>query len=411
MRDISPSLISGWHECKVEDVASSEKNALATGPFGSAISSKYFIGCGVPVIRGSNLSADVGKRLIDSDIVFVNQEKAKEFIRSVARKGDLIFTCWGTINQIGYVDKNSKYEEYIVSNKQMKLTPDTRKANPEFLYYLFSAPDKQFEIISNGIGAAVPGFNLGQLKKITLLLPSLEEQKAIASILSSLDDKIDLLHRQNKTLEAMAETLFRQWFVEEAEEDWKKGTINNLIEFNPARKLTKGEIAPYLEMAALSTDTFNPDGWYPREFSSGTKFANGDTLLARITPCLENGKTAYVTFLEDDQVAWGSTEYIVMRPKGNLHPFFAYSLARNSDFRDYAEGCLAGSSGRQRVDVNHLKDYKISIPSATRISSYNAFAKSITPKLHANSQQIRTLGTLRDTLLPKLMSGEVRVEH
>jgi type I restriction enzyme S subunit len=165
-----------------------------------------------------------------------------------------------------------------------------------------------------------------------LNLPPIKEQKSIASVLSSLDDKIDLLHRQNKTLEAMAETLFRQWFVEEVENDWEEGTIYDLIEFNPTRKLAKGEMAPYLEMAALSTYTFNPDGWYLREFSSGTKFTNGDTLLARITPCLENGKTAYVTFLENDQVAWGSTEYIVMRPKGNLHPFFAYSLARNSDF-------------------------------------------------------------------------------
>ena len=93
-------------------------------------------------------------------------------------------------------------------------------------------------------------------------------------------------------------------------------------------------------------------------FSSGTKFINRDTLLARITPCLENGKTAYVTFLDKNQVGWGSTEYIVMRPKGELHPFFAYALARNTDFRAYAEGCLAGSSGRQRVEIQHLKKFQ-----------------------------------------------------
>lgn len=283
--------------------------------------------------------------------------------------------------------------------------------NQDFIWYQII--DDRFKDYVEAIhtGTSIPHISMNQIGDYKVTLPPLSEQKAIASVLSSLDDKIDLLHRQNKTLEAMAETLFRQWFVEEVEDDWKEGTISDLIEFNPARKLAKGKIAPYLEMAALSTNTFNPDGWYPREFSSGTKFINGDTLLARITPCLENGKTAYITFLEDEQVAWGSTEYIVMRPKGNLHPFFAYSLARNSDFRDYAEGCLAGSSGRQRIDVDHLKDYKISIPSATRIKNYNAFAESITPKLHANSQQIRTLETLRDTLLPKLMSGEVRVDY
>jgi type I restriction enzyme S subunit len=162
-------------------------------------------------------------------------------------------------------------------------------------------------------------------------------------------------------------------------------------------------------MAALSTSTFSPDGWYDREFSSGTKFINGDTLLARITPCLENGKMTFVTFLKPDQVGWGSTEYIVMRPKTFLHPFFAYTLARNHDFRDYAEGCMEGSSGRQRVNVDHLKNYGIKIPSKEIIIEFNFFAESAVQKLHANSEQIRTLEKLRDTLLPKLMGGEVRV--
>lgn len=258
-------------------------------------------------------------------------------------------------------------------------------------------------------GSRMPRADWNFLKNTEWTIPEYDEQKAIAAVMSSLDDKIDLLHRQNKTLEAMAGTLFRQWFIEEAQEDWEKGTIADLIEFNPSRKLAKGTNAPYLEMAALSTTTFNPDEWYYREFSSGTKFINGDTLLARITPCLENGKTAYITFLENGEVAWGSTEYIVMRPKENLHSFFAYTLARNDDFRDYAEGCLEGSSGRQRVDVAHLKNYGVKIPSGTVINKFNSFAESIVPKLHSNFFQIRTLENLRDTLLPKLMSGEVRV--
>lgn len=204
----------------------------------------------------------------------------------------------------------------------------------------------------------------------------------------------------------MAETLFRQWFVES-----ENGfcPVSDLAEFNPIRKLTKGTLAPYLEMAALSKTTFNPESWYSREFSSGTKFINGDTLLARITPCLENGKTAYVTFLQEGEVAWGSTEYIVMRPKENLHPFFAYVLARNSDFRDYAEGCMEGSSGRQRINVDHLKNYEIAIPSKEALQQFNDCASSITPKLHANFLQLKSLGKLRDCLLPKLMSGEVKV--
>ncbi len=282
-------------------------------------------------------------------------------------------------------------------------------ADPYYVGYNLQSPNWYEYVDAIAGGSAQPGANAKQLGSFKFLLPTLAEQKAIASVLSSLDDKIDLLHRQNKTLEAMAETLFRQWFIED--ESINDVTINELIEFNPKRTLAKGTQATYLEMAGLSTQNFNATGYYIREFSSGTKFIQQDTLLARITPCLENGKSGYVTFLNENEVGWGSTEYIVMRPKAHLHPLMAYVLTRNQDFRDYAEGCMEGSSGRQRVNVDHLKEYKIGNPSYPVIQKFNDYLKSIESKLIYNSKQIQTLEKLRDTLLPKLMSGEVRVEY
>jgi len=327
----------------------------------------------------------------------------EKFKNKVLPPKSVIVTCIGS--DMGKVVMNTVE---VITNQQINsIIPDTKVVDSDFLYYCLV---DMYDMLRayGGDGTAVPIVNKGDFENLQTSLPEHPEQKAIASVLSSLDDKIDLLHRQNKTLEAMAETLFRQWFVEEAQEE---KIIADLINFNPTRKLAKGMSAPYLEMAALSTTTFAPEGWYDREFSSGTKFVNGDTLLARITPCLENGKTAFITFLEPDQVAWGSTEYIVMRPKDFLHPFFAYTLSRNNDFRDYAEGCLEGSSGRQRVNVDHLRNYDIKLPSIEVLSGFNAFAESTVQKLHANAEQIRTLEKLRDTLLPKLMSGEVRVEY
>lgn len=259
------------------------------------------------------------------------------------------------------------------------------------------------------IGATRNALTKGMLESLKISIPAVKEQKAIALVLSSLDDKIDLLHRQNTTLERMAETLFRQWFVEEAQDDWEEATIADLIEFNPARKLSKNQIATYLDMAGLDTSTFNPTGWYERAFTSGIKFINNDTLLARITPCLENGKAGYVTFLDENEVGWGSTEFIVMRPKLGIHPFFAYVLARYQDFRDYAEGCMEGSSGRQRVNIDHLKQYQIKMPSKQVIQRFNEAVSAITPKLELNANQIQTLEKLRDNLLPKLLRGEVKV--
>lgn len=397
-----------WDLKKVADIKSEDKRAIAMGPFGSNIKAENFVEHGVPVIRGTNFNF---AKYVGGDFVYLTEEKADELLGSNCKAGDLVFTHRGTLGQVGLIPAG-KYPRYVISQSGMKLTVNPDLMDSGFLFYFFKSEYGQHQILKYESQVGVPSISnpLTSLKEIKVPAPPPLEQRAIAAVLSSLDDKIDLLHRQNKTLEAMAETLFRQWFVEEAQADWVDGTIADLIEFNPSRKLAKGSVAPYLEMAALSNTTFNPEGWYDREFSSGTKFMNGDTLLARITPCLENGKTAYVTFLEDGQVAWGSTEYIVMRPKGNMHPFFAYALARNSDFRDYAEGCLAGSSGRQRVDVDHLKNYEIKIPSGAVVNEFNAFSESAVPKLHSNSMQIRTLETLRDTLLPKLMSGEIRMQ-
>src|SRR5262249_8168322 len=153
-------------------------------------SARFFVEKGVPVIRGSNLSQDVGIRLNDHGLEFVSAEKATEFSRSIARRGDLIFTCWGTIDQVGLVDHRSRCLEYVVSNKQMKLTPNTEKADSLFLYFLFSSRAVRDKILAEGIGSSVPGFNLGQLKFFRLLMPPLGQQIAIAKILGTIDDKI-----------------------------------------------------------------------------------------------------------------------------------------------------------------------------------------------------------------------------
>ena len=145
--------MSEWREVTVEDLKSEAPNALSTGPFGSAISSKYFVDEGIPVIRGSNLSPNISLKIKEDGLAFIPKEKAEEFKRSIARKGDLVFTCWGTINQVGYIDGKGSYAEYVISNKQMRFTPDPDKGDPLFLYYLFSSPQLQQRILNSNIGS------------------------------------------------------------------------------------------------------------------------------------------------------------------------------------------------------------------------------------------------------------------
>lgn len=266
-------------------------------------------------------------------------------------------------------------------------------------------------LLVSATGSTFPNISRDQLEDLVVLIPPPHEQKAIASILSSLDDKVDLLHRQNKTLEAIAETLFKQWFVEEEQENWAVECLGNIADINPTYQLKKGEISTYVEMKNVSTSTFNPEGWYKREFASGMKFRNGDTLLARITPCLENGKTCFVTFLDEEEIGWGSTEYIVMRMKEQFHPYISYIIAKDKDFRDFAISSMSGSSGRQRAQASVIKEYDLRVPPLEIIEELNHQLDRILSKLKNNANQIRTLEKLRETLLPRLMSGEVRVEY
>ncbi|WP_116403913.1 restriction endonuclease subunit S [Serratia marcescens] len=285
------------------------------------------------------------------------------------------------------------------------ILPNPSKYHFIFLFYLL----KTLGLEELNEDSAVPGLNRDTAYSQILSLPPLTEQKAIASVLSSLDDKIDLLHRQNKTLESIAETLFRQWFV--IDNTGKPVAVDHIIDFNPKRTLTKNQDATYLDMAGLSTDIFRANGYYKRPFSSGTKFTQRDTLLARITPCLENGKAAYIDFLDEKETGWGSTEFIVMRPKKEIHPLISYIMCRNPEFKEYAESCMEGSTGRQRVNLDHLKKFNVNLPAVASLRIINELLGSFESKLINNSQQIDSLEKLRDTLLPKLMSGEVRVQY
>lgn len=336
----------------------------------------------------------------------IDISKYKNIENFILVKNDIVVAMTGaTIGKVGrYTYNNIAY----LNQRVAKILPKKDIIN-NFLYYCVSSLSFHQHIQNNiDSNSAQENISASSIGRFSFFLPPLAEQKAIAAVLSSLDDKIDLLHRQNATLERMAETIFQRIFISEHQK-CKTITLDKWIIFNPKRILKKGVISSYIEMSNLNTQYFHPASISTKEFSSGTKFKNGDTLLARITPCLENGKSCFVNFLNRDEIGWGSTEYLVMRPVENLHPFFAYCLIKSEDFRAYAELCLSGSSGRQRINIDHLKQYELLDVDINKINRFNKMCSVLEPKLLKNYLQIRTLEKLRDTLLPKLMSGEVRV--
>lgn len=315
----------------------------------------------------------------------------------------------------------------------------------DFVYYASRLPDFRQYAISRMEGTSgrqrVSHHSVADFK---FPLISRSERIAIGRVLRSLDDRIDHNRALAANLEAIARALFKSWFVDfdpmrakaageapsglapdlaalfpdrfadselgEIPEGWSVKTLGEAFELNPRRSLSKGSHAPYLDMASTPTKGHVPDQITSREFSSGTKFINGDTLLARITPCLENGKAAFVDFLEEHAVGWGSTEFIVLRPKPPLPPFFGYLLARYAPFRAHAISSMSGTSGRQRVQPDSLATWEIVVPNKAAAEAFGTIVEPLRAAIASANEESRVLSTLRDLLLPRLISGKLRVE-
>ena len=427
---------SEWRRVRVEDIKSSAPSALATGPFGSAIGSRFFQDSGVPVLRGSNLSEDVGTRLVEEDLAFLSPAKAAEFRRSVARRGDLVFTCWGTIGQVGLIDDRSHFPEYIVSNKQMKLTPDPDKADSQFLYYLFSSPEMVAYVRSAGIGSSVPGFNLGQLRQMPILLPPLAEQRRIAGILGALDDKIELNRQTSQTLESMARALFKSWFVDfdpvrTKAEGFDTGLPRDVADLFPAsleeselgerpigwRVATLGDIAtsprrpirpddidpatPYIGLEHMPRRNLALAEWgRAASVQSGkTGFRKGEILFGKLRPYFHKVGVAPV-----DGVC--STDIVVVAPKDDAWFGFVLGHVSSDEFVDYTNATSSGTK-MPRTSWSDMARFPLVEPPAALAAAFTAQIGPSVDRMILSIHEMRTLAAVRDLLLPSLMTGQV----
>jgi type I restriction enzyme S subunit len=430
-----------WPTLTVDDIKARNDRAIAIGPFGSRMKADVYVAQGVPVIRGNNIS---DTRALRGEFVFVSTETANDLRGCNVFAGDLVFPHRGAIGQVGIVPTDG-VERYMLSTSLMKLTCCRDLVDPLFLFYFFRSPVGRHALLQHASTVGTPGIGqpLASLRSIKVPVPPLAEQHAIASVLGALDDKIELNRRMSETLEAMARALFKSWFVDfdpvrakaegrdpdvpeclahlfprhfvnskigEIPDGWTLAPLPAAIEVNPTRSLRKGEVAPYLDMANMPTEGHSPIELVERPAGSGMRFTNGDTLVARITPCLENGKTAYVDFLKNGQVGWGSTEYIVLRPIEPLPDEFAYCLARSQAFREFAIQSMTGSSGRQRVPSDSLSHYLIAIPPKEIGMHFGSIVRPLFTRARAAVRESRTLTAVRATLLPKLISGELRTQ-
>lgn len=392
--------------CEFDDVVlDSVITDIAAGPFGSNLRVSCFVSSGFPIIDGANLK---GFKVTDNITKFVTEEKARSLSRSIAKRNDVVVTISGTLGQIAYIPQDSKYAEYLCSQRQFRVTFDDRAVYVPYLVYYFHTYEGQNKILSFANQTGVPALSqpLKNFRQIRIKLPDIDTQQRIAHIIESLDDKIELNNKINENLQQQVFALFDKLVFDS---DNAKCHVSDIAYLNPKRTLSKNQMARCIDMSQLSTIGAFPSGWEMKPFAGGMRFMNGDTLLARITPCLENGKAAFIDFLDQDEVAFGSTEYIVLAPKEGIPAEFLYCLARYPAFVDYAVKNMNGSSGRQRVSAETIGQFVLPKIMLSEIKLFEKKAVPLFRKMRYNSLENICLAQMRDIMLPKLMTGEIEV--
>lgn len=369
---------------------------------------RYFINGEIPWVKIADATAS-GK------YIYNTKEYVNEFGASFSRllsSGSLIFPASGTLGIPRFLGVDACIHDgwlYFDSFNGI---------DSEYLYYLLITLKDYY--ISIAYGAAIQNINTDMLRDTIINLPDLNEQKRIAEYLCNYDNLIENNRKRIALLEESARLLYQEWFVkfrfpdckigdEGFPEGWNYQPLSQLIEINPKVTFEKDKLYPFVPMQSLSESNMLIDNIEMRKISGGTKFQNFDTLLARITPCLENGKTGFVQFLDSETpVASGSTEYIVMRSK-LVNPYWVYCLARDENFREHIIASMRGSDGRQRVNPQSFDNYWVLHPIDDVLNRFEKIVAPMFEQIQILSISIDKLQKARDELLPKLISGQIKV--
>ena len=373
---------------------------IQTGPFGSQLHKEDYVEIGTPIVTVEHLGNRTFTEQNLPNVSDNDKERLKKYILST---GDIVFSRVGSVDRCSYVDE--RHNGWMFSGRCLRVRP-TQDIDSLYLYYYFCLESTRQFVRNIAVGATMPSINTKLLGEVPINVPDIHTQKKISGILSSIDDKIELNNKINENLQQQAFALFDKFIVDSDNTEWQ---ISDIAYLNPKRLLSKNQVARCIDMSQLSTTGAFPCGWEMKPFTGGMRFANGDTLLARITPCLENGKTAFIDFLNENEVAFGSTEYIVLAPKEGIPAEFLYCLARYPAFVDYAVKNMNGSSGRQRVSAETIGQFIIPKIFPNEIKLFEKKVIPIFRKMRYNSLENICLAQIRDAMLPKLMSGEIEI--
>ena len=431
---------SEWPLVSIDNIKAPRSGSIAIGPFGSRMKSDCYVSSGVRVVRGTNLT---GGRSFSGNFVFITPEKAEELNSANLLPNDLVFPHRGVIGEVGIVPNDG--ERYVLSSSMMKLTCAADGVHPDFIYYFFKSEAGRFELLKNASQVGTPGIGqpLSSLKQIKLKLPPVDEQRSIAAALRALDDRIALLRETNATLEAIAQALFKSWFVDfdpvrakqqglapagvdeataalfpDSFEDssfgavptgWRAGTLGALAELNSRSWSARShpERIKYLDLANAKNNEIAavPDLDFDAAPSRARRvLRSGDTIVGTVRP----GNRSFAFIRNAVPGLTASTGFAVLSPKAPANSAFVYLTAtQDASIEHLARVANGGAYPAVRPDV--VAGLACVVPPIDILRAFNAVACPMLEGIGANQCLIETLATLRDALLPRLISGRLRL--
>ena len=399
---------------------------IAAGPFGSNLKVSCFVDDGFPIIDGANLK---GMKVTDNITKYVTEEKARSLHRSIAKRNDVVVTISGTLGQIAYIPFDSKYEEYLCSQRQFRVSFDTTKVYVPYLVFYFHTYEGQNKILSFANQVGVPALSqpLKNFRQIEISIPMLEEQKKIASIIESINGKIERNTAINDNLEQQAKALFRKWFIDSSDRSqWKSGTFSDIImstlngdwgkEYpsgNNIKKVYCVRGADIPDVKAGNKGKMPTRYILPKNYAI-KKLETGDIVveISGGSPTQSTGRCTAITQSLLDRYDSGMvcTNFCkAIKPLSGYSMFVYYYwqyLYDKGVFFSYENG----TTGIKNLDFSSfLETEPITLPPFERIADFDAYCQTNFDHIFANGKQSEQLSLLRDALLPELMSGELDV--
>lgn len=411
-----------WKHYKMDELI----EEISMGPFGSDVKKEFYVDNGVPILNGSNLQ---GFKLQEDSFGYLTKEKADSLKKCNAHRGDIIVTHRGTLGQIVYVPVNSKYDRYVISQSQFRFRCKADLVDIQYLVYYFHTREGQYKILANASQVGVPALAraTSTFRLIDIKLPSLKDQRRIASILSSLDRKIELNNKINADLEEMAQAIFKNWFVDfepfkdgkfvDSElgmipEGWKVGCLGDMGNIVCGKTPSKansnyyGGDIPFIKIPDMhgnvfvenSEDRLTEEGSLSQIKKLIPPYSLMVSCIATVGLVSINTKPSHT-----------NQQINTVIPHNKSALFYLYQHIKNNE--EFLKNMGRGGTTTLNVNTKSFSNIRLLIPSEIALDQFHGIVEGLFKKIELNMHESRTLSLLRDTLLPRLMSDELEVPN